>query len=774
MKTIIRNIFSGLVLILACWNVFQEVQASESTVSVQDCVSFLTDGVEFLTQRGVPGPVAVLGDDAFPVITSEDQNGTVQAVLAASFFKKGRVVAFGHTDYCNSSFMSSDVSSTKLFNNIVFWVAGKTRKDSATASSIRVAVWRDQTTANYLKEQGFNAFVPGSIDDKFDVLIAGAVKLSNDEYEVLLKAVQNGAGYITCGLGWGWSQLNPGKSLVKDHSGNYNFSRFGVPLAWTQGTLAPTSKDGYKVSNDKNKVASPYVNASKVLKFLEGLNVEKADKQFEELSENDRAQIFSTTNLCYPYFTKEQREFCNNFFSKVTSDIIPSVKTPIQKTDYLARLTASVQTKRFLHSQVEGEISPDEVPPFAAGKDFPGPVPNDAPRLDSVKIPVKTAIQDWASTGLYAAPGETISVRVSSELLAKFPKAFKIRIGAHSDTLWHLQKWVRYPEITLERTIVSAETRIANPFGGMIYIVVPSGIGAAGLGKIDFEISGAVAAPYFVKDITSLDDWKKIRNNPAPWAELQGNDVIVTVPSNVIRNLDDPQALLDTWDNILRLEAELASGPYYRPRPERILCDREISAGYMHSGYPVMTHMDVDRVLVDNERLRSKGDWGFFHEFGHNHQSSLWTFEGSGEVTVNYFTLYIMEKLCGLAPEQTRNELSKESRLSLLSQYFANGTNFEDWKANPFLALNMTVQLRNEFGWEPFIRAISEYRNASVEELPHNDLEKRDQWLIRLSRNTGKNLGPFFEKWGVPTSQEARDAVKDLPVWISQEFEEVK
>ena len=38
--------------------------------------------------------------------------------------------------------------------------------------------------------------------------------------------------------------------------------------------------------------------------------------------------------------------------------------------------------------------------------------------------------------------------------------------------------------------------------------------------------------------------------------------------------------------------------------------------------------------------------------------------------------------------------------------------------------------------------------------------------MIRMSRATGKNLGPFFEAWGVPTSEQARKSVADLPGWM--------
>jgi hypothetical protein len=32
----------------------------------------------------------------------------------------------------------------------------------------------------------------------------------------------------------------------------------------------------------------------------------------------------------------------------------------------------------------------------------------------------------------------------------------------------------------------------------------------------------------------------------------------------------------------------------------------------------------------------------------------------------------------------------------------------------------------------------------------------------------GRNLGPFFEAWGVPTSPEARQSLADLPAWMPE------
>lgn len=68
-------------------------------------------------------------------------------------------------------------------------------------------------------------------------------------------------------------------------------------------------------------------------------------------------------------------------------------------------------------------------------------------------------------------------------------------------------------------------------------------------------------------------------------------------------------------------------------RRERIVNDKQASAGYMHSGYPIVTHMDVcekkcGECMFDVSKLKTKGSWGLFHEIGHNLQRGEWTFDG--------------------------------------------------------------------------------------------------------------------------------------------------
>jgi hypothetical protein len=188
-----------------------------------------------------------------------------------------------------------------------------------------------------------------------------------------------------------------------------------------------------------------------------------------------------------------------------------------------------------------------------------------------------------------------------------------------------------------------------------------------------------------------------------------------------------------------------------------------------------MAHMDVVDSLVDVERLRNNrggGIWGFYHEIGHNHQSSDWTFEGTGEVTVNLFTLYVMEKVCGIPSKQTRRVLGP-GREAKLRAYFADGAPFSGWKRDPFLALIMYVQLVEEFGWDAYRHVFRQYRALPDRDRPRSDQAKRDRWMVLFSEEVDRDLGPFFERWGVPTSSAARQRIADLPPWMPDELTEL-
>ena len=438
----------------------------------------------------------------------------------------------------------------------------------------------------------------------------------------------------------------------------------------------------------------------------------------------------------------------------------PSARQPVSRVDAAAQLASALFV-------IEHAFTPPQsVRAHPASEDFPGPVPADAPRIRR-SLTIDTAIPLWHSTGLYAAPGELITVTVPAKLAQA--DSFGVRVGAHTDRIWQRSEWTRMPDISRYFPIFTTRTVVANAFGGLIYIDVPDD---ADIGSVTIEIEGAVAAPLFVLGETDLADWRnEIRHAQAPWAEIAGRNMIVTTDARNVRGLDDPALVAETWDRVLDLNAELAAWPSpARPYPERFVVDRQISVGYMHNGYPIMAHMDQQANLVNAEHLGSECNWGFYHEVGHNHQAPDWTFDGTVEVTVNLFTLYVYEFLCGIPVDGERFHGSHQSWSELMALYDFDNPDFQLWKREPFLALIMYAQIQKEFGWDAYRQVFATYRALPDAERPRSDDEKRDQWLVRLSRQVGRDLGPFFEAWGVPTSQAARDSIADLQVWMPANF----
>ena len=124
------------------------------------------------------------------------------------------------------------------------------------------------------------------------------------------------------------------------------------------------------------------------------------------------------------------------------------------------------------------------------------------------------------------APGEVIECRVPDRAAGQ---GLQVRIGCHTDGLWHLDAWRRCPEITRGFPLGTAVTRAANAFGGPVYLEVPAD---CGLGPVEVEIQGAVEAPRFVLGTTDPVQWREqLRDQLAPWAELECSRVILTVPS---------------------------------------------------------------------------------------------------------------------------------------------------------------------------------------------------------------------------------------------------
>jgi hypothetical protein len=736
------------VLVLLVLALSAKPAKAQSPASYQADVQLLTEGVKVIDAIGaVPGPMAVYGPQSFPVVVGSVGKNLTGPLVVAGRLGSGRIVALGHGGFLSAT---DKADTGKFIQNTIRWSASRT---TAKPNEIKVGVLRNDSLVKYLKAQGFAVTV---LDQKdwttkltgLNTVVADSGNWSSmDTVKSLGAYIRSGGGLVTAGLGWGWLQLNPGKSLSTDNLGNKLLSEAGI--IWMDGTLSRTAKNGFTVS----PAVPAVLHSGRALDALLSVTNSATPAAQQLLAQaswivTETAQTISTEDRLYYPRLKTIKE--------KSSGKIPTAKAPLKTADAFERLALTLELQTLKKTPLK------QIKAHPAAADFPGSVAAEAERSGKT-IRLNTKQRGWHSTGLYAAPGEIIKITIPE---SEFKDKLLVRIGCHTDRLWDHASWSRAPEISTSKLLNTATTETVNAFGGLIYIDVPNG-----LGEKDFSVSiaGAVQAPYFVLGKTSETEWKStLRNYPAPWAELESGKVIFTVPSSAIRELDNPAELMEYWNRVMDGIADLATTPRERTKPERIVADVQISAGYMHSGYPIMTHLDVVGMVVDTKALTTKGSWGHYHELGHNHQAPEWTFDGTTEVTCNLFSLYVYDQVLKLGL-QGHNAIGTQARERNLKQYFGNGAKFEEWKKEPFIALTMYYQLIEAFGWDAFKKTFAEYRALPKEQRPKNDDEERDQWLVRFSKTVGKNLGPFFEAWQVPTSQAARDSIKDLPGWMPEQ-----
>lgn len=721
---------------------------------VEKDIAQLLEGVSSLGRPGssLPGEVIAFGEDAF-LIASAGKGDAERGAIGASRFSRGRIVVFGHGSFFGA--WEQGAGGETFLANAIRW-SGNIKEPRvaflAGGDDLRKRLSDEFRSATSHRNFGD---LP-DLSDGVDVVVWVGGTLNKEQLGDLRSFVMRGGGVLLGVCPWGnqqiWDGQGKGRSIRTDLSQNQLIGEMGLVLGdATIGEAVYTLADTSVLPHAGRAVAAATA-------YIQG-NKPKATANVEPGAA--ASQVAGLLRALPPTENTFKLQIESALVDSTFSDSVPANGKPTRKSNVAGHLGMLLATETWK------DAAPSEVPVAPGADFFPGAVPKSAKRIErTIEVSAKQALNGgWISTGLYAAPGEVISLAARPSASAK---GWKLRIGAHKDQLWHKDSWTRWPEITLERRIAfdgKAKFEVASPFGGPIYFVAGKGASEA-----SFTVDGAVEAPFFILgDDRSAEQWKMRRNAPAPWAELVCDGMILTVPSGAIRDLDNPVALMEYWQRAADCYPELRMEPQPK-RAERMVEDIQISAGWMHSGYPVMTH-GAERTnhsaSVDLETLTSTGNWGYFHEFGHNAQRREWTFSGTGEVTCNLFSLYLGEKMAGIDP-WTNPWL--QSQKGKPAKHFASGADFAKWKSQPGLALMMYATIQHEFGWTPFQAAFQAYLDAPSHEAPKTDNEKRDAWLVRMSQALELDLGPYFQHWGVPTSEEARAKVAHFKPWMPKEY----
>jgi hypothetical protein len=682
----------------------------------------LLAGVETLIAPGSPGGVRAFGSNAFTVV--DGTNGV--PVMVASKAQRGRVVAFGHNAFLSDGTYSEE-NAQRVLANVLGWLGN----EHTRAACVQIGAHLDARIA----AAGMVA-LPRAELAKADVIVWDThTTLSDAEAALVLQKVNVGAGLLCAATGWGWMQIADAESLARDFTSNRVLANLGVAV--TDEFADPDDHGGFHVARGPKTASADEAFAA--------LDAKTLDEERREFCANTLDALLRCVPADEPTRIAPLRK---RLESKLTR-FLGATADEVPQTTLEDRLLVRFATERF-------EVSPPaEVRSAPTHALFPGRVDAAAPRLN-VDVAIHASTSGWHALGLYAPPGEVVRVTLAADVPLD---GLSLRIGCHTDENWHHARWDRWPRIAMARPFEAPTLEVASPHGGLLYLDVDRSRAGA---TIDVHVEGAIAAPRFVRGITTREQWAALANQPmAPWGELEGEHVVLALPWSTLKDVADPEAVTRFWDEVWTAHVELLGEPI-SPLKERLVPDAQISAGYMHSGYPIMTFMDVVPLVVDLAKLKAEGSWGHFHELGHNAQRDEWTWDATVEVTCNLFTLHAMEKVCGIPVAKHPNVVETMPRATALK---AKGGDARAWSDDPFLALMTYVELQQRFGWEPFTRVFQEYERQGRRGRPRSDQEKIDQFVERFSRAVGVDVSPLWIAYGLSVDPAVVKRLADLPQW---------
>jgi len=463
-----------------------------------------------------------------------------------------------------------------------------------------------------------------------------------------------------------------------------------------------------------------------------------------------------------------------NHYTKLIAVILLLANTACKKYGYNIPDGYPDDSQNVANGNIDTNLKLIDKSMYAKARVFPGLVDQSEPRVQNAKftldlnfndqtadnLRISVAPEPQFSTGYYAAPGELVKIVVPAGV-----EGLTVQIGGHTDNLSGKSPLLRDPVIYMRQQLYSGVNYVRNLYGGTIYIRATN----AYPNPVEFTITNACVSPDFILGQTNDADWvAKVKASQVPWLELRAKRVVFLVPRDKVVNtfnsaepLTNPTAVMTKWNDVFDLDYNAWMGlsdnaADIRDKspqgPWRGVLDIQLSLGYGHSGFPFVGQNDAywfASFTSLNSLNTSSGQWGTYHEFGHNcQQPSVWSWSTLGETTNNLFSFKVANRI-GADYKILHPSVTSGFPQAIT---YASGTgtkNFDTDAAmdDPFKRMTPFVQIFEQFGYGAMTYLYTQARHA--ERLNASDITKHNFVYEKLSDYTKVDLAPFFDAWGI-------------------------
>jgi hypothetical protein len=200
----------------------------------------------------------------------------------------------------------------------------------------------------------------------------------------------------------------------------------------------------------------------------------------------------------------------------------------------------------------------------------------------------------WLSTGLWLPAGAVGQITFSD-----IAGGLTVQVGSLvSDLSAVAGPYQRWPVTFISRRAKALTTKVASPFGGIVYLSWDSP--AFDAGSITAVFDGFCRHP--VVDSCDPTLWEETRDLDVPWGEIVIDKLIFTVPTALMRQIGDFAGIFRKYRTVMKqLDAFMHPDP---PRSYRVIFDVNLVEKGPSLDYPILCGMDqADSLLLKLDRV---------------------------------------------------------------------------------------------------------------------------------------------------------------------------
>lgn len=542
--------------------------------SIQLAFGFILNECSIFGTGTVLVPSVCVESNAFPVIVAkmviDDDNTTKELpILTAAFYDQGRIMLFPHIDIITDISHIESRQESKILQNAFNWLS----RANSTMTPILLLSFPQlslQDTYDSLHNCGY--FV--EVSNKFNnlkqykiVFIPSDYEASDDAIEAITKYISDGGSLAV------FYSPSVSKSQLIFPTNNITL-QFG--LGYTLCSFREQSEP-IPISTDFQQVQKFHFNYlyNKVITYI-------SDPKKVETSVLD--EIVTTIQLHTMLCTDVQAdrllkltEACWNYLMATDA---------VQSDTFCPEVNQRVVL--MLLQDNMNKLPPQNIKAIDGYERFPGKC-GDVVFGDFERV-LEVVGETWVSTGLYLPAGVIATVEAEAD-----PEGLQVQIGAHHESLLLKDSpWKRWPSVVNAFELNPGKTEIISPFGGPLYIVADENFEKEMEIKITFH--NTTQYPRYV--INQPEIWESTKDIQTPFGELETEFVILTMPSNILRELD-LGAICEKLDQLTEVIIDYMA--YDMFHKFRVVFDIELfDTSQPACGYPIIFLIDNLKPMFDD------------------------------------------------------------------------------------------------------------------------------------------------------------------------------